>query len=334
VETKVKGIVAFLYEPQHQIFHASTACSRRYNSISCLFDNGVRVMGRENVGYLLVDHFTARFTTTHPSFDEDLSNLVDRVITIDDNVALCVIPSKEEIFMAITDLGLNKAPELDGMTGLFYKTCWPIVKLSVIASLQSFFRGDLLLKEFNHTNIVLIPKVDNPSRLNQFRPIRLTNFNYKIISKIFSNRLKPLLHKTVSPMQLAFLKGRSIHDNTILAHEVFHSIKKKKGNGGLMALKLDMEKAFDFMEWSFLLKILELLGFQPTWIKWISQCITTSSFSILLDGTPFGKLFPSKGLRQGDSLSPFLFILSSEILSRLLLREENLGSLHGIKIAR
>ena len=176
--------------------------------------------------------------------------------------------------------------------------------------------------------------MDNPSRVNQFRPISLTNFNYKIIPKILSNRLKPLLHKIVSPMQSAFLKGRFIHDNTILVHEFFHFMKQKRGNGSLVALKLDMEKAFDSMEWNFLLKILELLGFQPTWINWINQCITTSSFSILLDGAPFGKFFPSRGLRQGDPLSPFLFILGSEILSRLLLREENLGALHGIKIAR
>jgi hypothetical protein len=101
-----------------------------------------------------------------------------------------------------------------------------------------------------------------------------------------------------------------------------------------MALKLDMEKAFDSMEWDFILKILHLMGFHPTWIQWIKQCITTSSFSILLDGAPFGKFFPTRGLRQGDPLSPFLFILGSEILSRLIAREENLGLMHGIKMAR
>lgn len=82
-----------------------------------------------------------------------------------------------------------------------------------------------MLKEFNHTNIVLIPKIDNPSLINHFRPISLTNFNYNIISKILSNRFKPLLRKIVSPMQSTFLKGRSIHDNTVLAHELFHSMK-------------------------------------------------------------------------------------------------------------
>jgi hypothetical protein len=101
-----------------------------------------------------------------------------------------------------------------------------------------------------------------------------------------------------------------------------------------MALKLDMEKAFDSMEWDFLLKILPLLGFNSMGIYWIRQCITTSCFSILLDGAPFGKFFHSQGLRESDPLSPFLFILGSEILSRLILREDDLGSLHGIKMAR
>ncbi|GLT68149.1 hypothetical protein SLA2020_404070 [Shorea laevis] len=100
-----------------------------------------------------------------------------------------------------------------------------------------------------------------------------------------------------------------------------------------MALKLDMEKAFDSMEWNFLLRILSLLGFHPKWINWIHQCISTSSFSIMLDGAPFGNFKPSRGLRQGDPLSPFLFILGSDILSRLIFKEEQKGLLHGIKIS-
>jgi hypothetical protein len=260
--------------------------------------------------------------------------LVDKVVTDEKNVYICLILDENEIFLVIFDLGLNKAPGPDGMTRLFYKSYWSIVKESVVNSVQPFFRGGFLLKEFNHTNIALIPKIDNPYLVHHFRPISLTNFNYKIISKILSNRFKPILNKIISPTQSAFLKGRSIHDNTILAYEVFHSMKQKKGNGGLMVLKLDMEKAFDFMEWEFLLKILELLGFNSTWIHWIRQCITTSSFSILLDGAPFGKFTPSRGLRQVDPFSPFLFILGTEILSRLIEREESLGLLHGIKMIR
>jgi len=212
-----------------KFFHASTTCRRRYNSISSLKNlDGSVIIGRENIGSSLVNHFSFLFLTTNPILDEGIAELVDVVITEDENVALCILPDEGEIFLAISDLGLNKAPGLDGMTGLFYKSYWPIVKCSVVASFQSFFRGGYMLKEFNHTNISLIPKIDNPSQVNHFRPISLTNFNYKIISKILSNRLKPLLHKIISPTQSAFLKGRSIHDNTILAHEIFHSMKQKK----------------------------------------------------------------------------------------------------------
>jgi hypothetical protein len=303
-----------------KFFHASVACRRSYNSISCLrAADGYNILGRDNIGSFLVDHFNTLFSTSNPIIDDSLSDLASPVITVDDNLALCSNPEEAEIFLAISELGLNKSSGPDGMTSLFYKTYWQIVRSSVVASVQSFFRGGFMLKEFNHTNIALIPKLENPFRVNHFRPISLTNFNYKIISKILSNRFKPLLHKIVSPMQSAFLKGRSIQDNSIMAHELFHIMKYKRGKGGLMALKLDIEKAFDSLEWSFLLKILELLGFHPTCINWIGQCISNSSFSILLDGSPYGNFKPSRGIRQGDPLSPFLFILGSEILSRLIL---------------
>lgn len=108
----------------------------------------------------------------------------------------------------------------------------------------------------------------------------------------------------------------------------------KRGNDGWMAIKADMEKAYDQVEWAFVLKILEQFGFHPTWFNWVKQCITSSSFSVLLNGGPYGNFVPTRGLRQGDPLSPFLFLLCSEILSRLLLKEEAAGHLRGIKIGQ
>jgi hypothetical protein len=243
-----------------KFFHASTACRKRYNFISCLLSaNGSHILGRDNIGSHLVDHFSSLFSYKNTSLNYGIFDLVDCVIFDAENDNLCTIPGESEIFSAITDLGLNKAHGPDGMKWLFYKTYWPIVKSSVINLVQSLFREGFMLKEFNHTNIAIIFKIDNPSSVLHFRPISLINFNYKIISKILSNRFKPLIHKIISPTQSVFLKGRSIHDNTILAHEVFHTMKlkkkkkkkrkekkrKEKRNGGLMALKLDMEKAFD-----------------------------------------------------------------------------------------
>jgi hypothetical protein len=147
----------------------------------------------------LVDHFSSLFSSKNTSLDSGMSDLVDCVIFDAENDNLCTILDESEIFTAISDLGLNKAPGPDGMTCLFYKTYWSIVTSNAITSVQSFFRGGFMLKEFNHTNIALIPKIDNPSSVHHFRPISIINFNYKIISKILPTRFKPLLHKIIFP---------------------------------------------------------------------------------------------------------------------------------------
>jgi hypothetical protein len=158
--------------------------------------------------------------------------------------------------------------------------------------------------------------------VNHFRPISLCNISYKIISKILANRLKSTVHKIISPLQSTFVPKRSIQDNIIIAHELLHSFKLKRGKCGFMFLKMDMEKAFDKMEWNLILSIMQHLGFHVTWLQWIKSCISSPSFSILLNGSPFGLFSPSRGLRQRDPLSPFLFILGSELLSRLLFKEK------------
>jgi hypothetical protein len=127
-----------------KFFHASTVSRRRYNSISSLKSlDGIPISGRQNIGSFLVQHFSSIFSTTNPVLDSDLHELVGKVVTDEENVILCGIPDEAEIFLAISDLGLNKAPGPDGMTGLFYKSYWPIVKSSVISSVQSFFKGVL-----------------------------------------------------------------------------------------------------------------------------------------------------------------------------------------------
>ena len=170
--------------------------------------------------------------------------------------------------------------------------------------------------------------------MHQFRPISLCNIIYKIISKNLANRFKGLLHRFISPYQSAFVPNRTIQDNTILAHELFQTVNSKRGRKGLMAIKIDIEKAFDRMEWNFILAILSKLGFHSTWINWIRIYITSPSFSILINSSPFSHFTPERGLRQGGPLSLFLFIFGSEVISRLLLRQKSKGLLRGIKIAQ
>lgn len=135
-------------------------------------------------------------------------------------------------------------------------------------------------------------------------------------------------------MQVGFVPNRLIQENIILAHELVHKLKHQKGKQCLMALKIDMEKAYDRIEWNFLLEVLRCFGFSNTWIQLIRQCISTVSFSLLLNGSTLGLFRPHRGIRQEDPISPFLFILCSEVLSRLLISAEANNLISGLKISR
>jgi hypothetical protein len=318
-----------------KFFHTSTIIKRRRNAIDFLkLPSGGWSSERQEIGNCFTSHFQSVFNSSTPNLDEDLLSLFDNCISLEENATICEIPTEQEIFMALSEMGSTKAPGPDGFTVLFYKKYWHIVKEEVLSSIWDFFGNNNLLKEQNHTFIALVPKKLGASSVHQFRPISLCNVIYKIIFKILANRFKGLLHHFISPFQSAFVPSRTIQDNTILVHELFNSIKSKRGRGGLMVVKIDMEKAFDRMEWSFIFAILTKLGFAPMWINWIRICITSPSFSILINGSPFGHFCPERGLRQGDPLSHFLFILGTEVISCLLFRSESQDLLKGIKIAK
>ena len=170
----------------------------------------------------------------------------------------------------------------------------------------------------NRTNIVLIPKIAGPETLSNYRPISLCNSIYKIVSKIIVARLRPHLDKLISPLQSAFVPGRRSVDNAIVIQELIHTISKKKGKVGLMAVKVDLEKAYDKLEWGFIREVLINANFPHDLVSLVMSCVSSMSTSILFNGGNVDPIFPSRGIRQGDPLSPYLFILCMEVLGHLI----------------
>ncbi|KAL0457897.1 UNVERIFIED_CONTAM: putative mitochondrial protein [Sesamum latifolium] len=216
-----------------------------------------------------------------------------------------------------------------------YKSPGPDVKHDIVQCALDILHGHSLFPKFNHTHIVLIPKCKNPELLSQFWPISLCNVIYKIASKVIANRLKPILKQLISPNQSAFVPGRLITDNVLLAFEINHFIKnKRKGKISCMALKLDISKAYDKIEWIFLRKVLEKLGFPQSFTDLIMHCVSSVTYSFMLSGKQFGFLTPQRGLRQGDPLSPYLYLICTEALSSLLYRAEEHEELRGVVVCR
>lgn len=187
----------------------------------------------------------------------------------------------------------------------------------------------------NETNPVLIPKKKNPVVVGDLRPISLCNVLMKVITKVLANKLKILLDMVISDTQSAFFPGRLISDNIMISCEVMHFLKRKRyDKDEYMALKLDMSKAYDRVEWKFLEAILEKMGFNSWWIHLILRCVTSVSYNIVHGDKSMGPIFLNQGIRQGDPLSPYLFIICVEGLSALIRKYEDRGWIHGIKICR
>ena len=154
------------------------------------------------------------------------------------------------------------------------------------------------------------------------------------MAKVLANRIKPILSTIISEEQSAFVAGRSIIDNVIVAFEVIHGMKRKtRGNNGDVAFKIDISKAYDRIRWSYLHYVMVQIGFDIKWVRWIMMCVSTVSYNVALNGIEFGIINPKRGLRQGDPLSPYLFILCAEVLVSLLKNAEARGLLHGCKVS-
>ncbi|XP_023926387.2 uncharacterized protein LOC112037802 [Quercus suber] len=278
-----------------KFFHLSTIIQRRRNNIDSIkTENGSWISETSHIQNHFLNGFKSLFFAETTSFPTNLENLIT------------------------PDL---KAAGPNGFPILFYKKYWPIVGEVVTKAVTSFFLYGSMPKEVNSSLIVLIPKSQNPTSFNNFRPISLCNVVYKIISKILVTKLSPLLHNLISPHQSAFLQGRWITENQIIVQEMMHSFKTRKVKMGLMAIKLDLQKAYDRVNWDFLKTMLVRFDFNDTFIGWIMACISSVHFEDLVNGGKTKQFKSSRGFQQGDPFSPYLFILGQKVLSRMIEQE-------------
>jgi hypothetical protein len=234
----------------------------------------------------------------------------------------------EEIRDTMFSMKSNKAPAPDGYTADFFKASWSMVGADVVEAIQDFFVSGKLLKEVNATILTLVPKKTNAETMGDFRPIACCNVIYKCITKILSNRMLPVLDSVVGRNQSAFIPGRSISENILLAQELVKNYHRKEGQPRC-TMKVDLMKAYDSVDWDFILHCLSCFGFPSKFIKWIEVCITSPRFSISLNGSLVGFFRGAKGLRQGDPLSPYLFVIAMEVFSRVL--EDHTSAREGFK---
>ncbi|KAF5183887.1 Line-1 retrotransposable element orf2 protein [Thalictrum thalictroides] len=214
---------------------------------------------------------------------------------------------------------------------LVFQKCWNIFKDHIMEVVHEYYNEGFLDWRNNTTFITLIPKKKGVATFHDYRPISLVGGIYKIVSKVLANRLRNVLLVLISPVKSAFVGERQILDGVLVANECIDSCLRAKENGILC--KVDISKAYDNVNLGFLQYVLKRMGFKDKWCKWIHTCVSSAHFSILFEGSPFGFFTSQEGLRQGDPISPFLFNLVMEALSRLVYKAMDLGFLHGFKPA-
>lgn len=286
---------------------------------------------------IFISYFENLFNSTNPSqdnLDRALDGIPSKVNQEMNNILMAPF-TRKDIEIAIHQMFPTKAPGPDGFPALFYQKFWNTVGNKTVDECLAFLNGDKNIENWNSTNIALIPKIQNPKTVGDFRPISLCNVNYKIITKTLANRMNIILKNVISDSQSAFIKGKLITDNIIIGTECINAIRKNKfGARNMAAIKLDISKAYDRVEWAYLKEIMSRLGFNERWISLIMKCISSAEFSILINGEKKGSFKSYRGLRQGDPLSPYLFLLVAEGLSYLISKENIKGTITGLSCSK
>jgi hypothetical protein len=272
----------------------------------------------EEVGRVFVNYFQQQLGTSTPTIPLDSEVINSGPCLPSSSHALLLSPvTPDDIRKVVFSIGDDKAPGPDGYSSSFFKRAWHIVGDDFCAAVQDFFTSGRLLRQVNHSIITLVPKSANVTSPSDFRPISCCNVIYKVIAKLLAGRLACTLPTIISPLQNAFLGGRFMSDNINLVQELLRQYGRKRSSPRCL-LKVDFRKAFDSVHWVFLEQLLLQLGFPGRFVSLLMQCVSTVSYSVAVNGDLHGFFMGKSGVRQGDPLSPYLFICCMEYFSRML----------------
>ncbi|KAL8097405.1 hypothetical protein AgCh_030509 [Apium graveolens] len=281
---------------------------------------------------MVKDYFIEVFSR-QSTVNGDITVTSDRCVSSSQNEELIAELTYEEFSTAVKQMHPDKASGPDGLNPAFFQQFWSMLGHEVFLCCKEWLVSCSFPANLNDTNVVLIPKKENACCMKALRPIALCNVLYKIMAKVLANRLKLILPSLISENQSAFVPGRSITNNILVAFEVIHHMQRKKAREeGEIALKLDISKAYDRVDWEFLRGKMRGMGFSQKWIAWMMMCVTTISYEFCFNGSSIGLIQPTRGVRQGDPLSPYLFLLCVEGLSDSLSKAANEGRIHGAQI--
>jgi Reverse transcriptase (RNA-dependent DNA polymerase) len=325
-----------------KFFHAMATYRKRQNIIvSVETTSGRRVEADNEVNWVFIEYFKELYTSSIGTGegDERIMDFMAQIQVLDHQKIpqrLATIreqvPDQAEIRETIFQLHPEKAPGPDGLTARFVQRNWETLTPDICRIMQKAFATSTAPEEWAGCHIMLIPKIAQPNAPKDYKPISIGNILYWLLAKIITNRLQPLMQTVISKAQTAFIRGRSIRDSTILMQEVLHSFGSRAYKEKAFVLKADITKAFNTLEWSFIKHALAEINIPQKLSRLIMSCLSFSKITILINGKGGGFFKPTRGLRQGCPLSPYLFIISMEFLSKWIDRTLLEGKIKGIRV--
>ena len=314
-----------------KFFHKCLKLRKSRNSIKALKEGDGWVVSPFEVRLKVVNYFTNHFADNRWE-QPKLDGVNFSTLEGEDNNLLLAPFSIMEIEVVVKDSDGNKSLGPNGFNFAFVKEFWYLMKDEVRIMFDEFHANEVLPKCMLAFFVTLIPKVSSPMELKDFRPIYLLGSLYKLLAKVLARRLAGVMNSIISLSQSAFLKGRHLVDGVLVVNELVDFAKKIKKE--CLIFKVDFEKVYDSVDWGFLEYIMCRVGLCAKWVAWMKACVFGGSMSVLVNGSPTKEICINRGLKQGDPLALFLFLLVAEGFSGLMRNAVDRNLFEGFQVGR